>query len=213
VCRLPPPSWSIPFTGASRNVSEIAGDVRPCISLLSAFSALRPLPQEYIQLNLLPSHAPPPGPQSFYPPLPPSSSLPSSAYPSLLKVAAANIMCGGLHAAGKTVVKMELQLPQDSSFAYQPGDSIGIFPPNSDDDVQLLLERCCSPPSAGFELPTAAPAPSRGIINSEAFLKWGVDLRVCVTKKILRELSCWCSDAAEGDRLLQVPFPLSTANI
>jgi hypothetical protein len=207
--------------------------------------------QDYAPLNLLPLHAFSTGPQTFYSPCPPSLSALSS-HPSLLSITAAEIMCGGEGSTAKTVVKLELQLPQDSSFAYQPGDSIGIFPPNSDDDVQLLLQRCCSPLSAGFELPNAASAAPRGIINSEAFLKWGVDLRVCVTKKvatcyaflslfltfgllcaipllsckrdadaaaaaaklawaastlflqILRELSCWCSDAAEGNRLLQV---------
>ena len=85
----------------------------------------------------------------------------------------------------KTVVRLELEIPSDCSFAYQPGDSIGIFPPNSDDDVQLLLQRCRSPCYSAFELPPVPPAASRGIVNSEMLLTWGVDLRVCVTKKVI----------------------------
>jgi hypothetical protein len=129
----------------------------------------------------------------------------------LLPVAAAEIMCGG-GGDVKTVVRLELDLPLDSSFAYQPGDSIGIFPPNSDDDVQLLLQRCRSVCCSQFELPPVPPAASRGNINSETFLKWGVDLRACVTKKVMTRTPClsiprrWrCNVALPLPRLLAGP--------
>ena len=137
--------------------------------------------QDYSLLHLLPSSmSTGTGPQHFYS-LPSSSSSSSttttSTSPSLLPVAAAEILCGGACSDTKTVVRLELELPPDNSFTYQPGDSIGIFPPNADDDVQLVLQRCCSPLCSQFELPPVPPTASRGIINSETFLKWGVDLR------------------------------------
>ncbi len=151
--------------------------------------------QDYPLLHLLPSSTSSgTAPQHFYSlPSPFSSSSSSSSTttttttspsPSLLPVTAAEILCGGAGSDTKTVVKLELELPPDNSFTYQPGDSIGIFPPNADDDVQLVLQRCRSPLCSQFELPPVPPAASRGIINSETFLKWGVDLRACVTKKV-----------------------------
>ena len=148
-------------------------------------------------LTLLPSPSPAHGPQAFYPLSPPHPPPSPSSHPSLLPVVAAAIMCGGKGPDEKTVVKLELELPQDSSFAYQPGDSIGIFPPNSDDDVQLVLQRCCSPLPSRFQPPPAPASTPRPIIDSETFLKWGVDLRACVTKKVfaLRTRTLWVTVA------------------
>ncbi|KAF7235050.1 hypothetical protein EG68_11499 [Paragonimus skrjabini miyazakii] len=145
-----------------------------------------------------------------------------------LPAAASNLLCGTLNALeqltfgdSKIVYRATLALVSDSHVRFQPGDSLALLCPNSNRDVNWLLDRIdlgpISSPDTPFIVQSAGlrPAPTwllpGSYVSARFLLTYCCELHIPVSRRITRLLAdcCFCNPKdsftrAQVLRLLQL---------